>query len=935
MRVFVAATRELKAERALVARVAERINHKYGAEPGVPWHLELVDWGEHARPLLAPPAESAAGNGVPEITEEDVFLGLAWLRFDPDEEEPSGGGEEAFALARELWRDAARPSCFFLRSTRLPDSLQRIDGHALGQVQAFFSSLPATGNGAVECRELESDEQLQGALMQILDRVVTRRREEATAEAPAAARGTATRLADLLEPGRAYEVTLLAVAVAGYPQLAREHPAESLTRVEASFRNLAAGTAATYGGEILRWRDGGGVLIFGRQRSGDHAVMTGLKILHTLPILNLDPSQNPLPVSIAVRAAAHDAIIVYEPPLSELASADLSFVVELQRSFTEAGEMCVSKRLFERLDQRLRPHFSFKGRLGPEPIQACRLATNGAAAPQESLAASCAQVEQQIAELRARLRSPSAAGDEPLSTALDRAYTALGRFCADFGTLDNKWSAAFLTALANAATTLVKAELGLWQALRARLDGGGGRGPDPELAAVAHAISRRRSRPVIILGKLAQRCRLLARSGPGAEAAATEEETSSDLLRKLDALLKADALDLETELTDLLLHHKREVMDFVLEQREERRYRPLLDRLWEAADLVLLDDLFAIRDHRRAHDEKVFEALIDSRVDDGRFRTVWSLLARVDRPDPRQVMAAFARAGHQATEQDLQIVWRCLVLGHRDPGMRAHAASHLTLYAAWQSMSHPSIPLESIQALGDRFTKREDEDAHKIFFDCVRDRLKTAAQSFRTGEEMETLTRVILQLLDFTFLVESGYFERFDDLLATFLERAQTMGLSVAYFESLRQKLEEARRSGGKEGKLPKGIQKLPLTIQRRLASDPRYVSWFVTHPDPRIAGETVRHIGLSNVERLLRYPEINATVMASILRRPELFTRKQPLIVALNHPKCTHAFASRYLAGMARSRGGRHELQRLARNPSANPAVRSAAQQLLRSVKV
>ena len=51
--------------------------------------------------------------------------------------------------------------------------------------------------------------------------------------------------------------------------------------------------------------------------------------------------------------------------------------------------------------------------------------------------------------------------------------------------------------------------------------------------------------------------------------------------------------------------------------------------------------------------------------------------------------------------------------------------------------------------------------------------------------------------------------------------------------------------------------------------------------------------------------------------------------MAALNHPKCTQNFASRYLSTMARSRQGQTELKKIANNPSANPAVRSAAKRM------
>ena len=83
------------------------------------------------------------------------------------------------------------------------------------------------------------------------------------------------------------------------------------------------------------------------------------------------------------------------------------------------------------------------------------------------------------------------------------------------------------------------------------------------------------------------------------------------------------------------------------------------------------------------------------------------------------------------------------------------------------------------------------------------------------------------------------------------------------------------------------------------------------------------------NVERVLRLREVNSAVLGALLKKPELFTRSAPLVAALNHPKCTQNFASRYLPTMARSRQGMQELKKIANNPSANPVVRSAAKRM------
>ncbi len=740
-----------------------------------------------------------------------------------------------------------------------------------------------------------------------------------------------------MQPGKAYEVSFLSIEIVleePLQQAAKSRPAE-VAALFKSFRELVSGIAANYGGEVFRWQDNGGMMIFWSSRSFDHAIMTGLKVLHNLPVFNLDPEQNPFALSIKTRAAAHDAVIIFQLPSRDITSSDIDFVINLQQQHTDATELSITRRLLERIDERLKPHFRFKSRYDNEPVYACRLPSTDQGPSSESLRDFTDRLSQQTTVVRAVLATPSAQLDEGaldgMSTAVDEVYTILNKFCTSHSNIDNTWAAELFQELGDAATTLTQEEAAIWQDLRKSYVGGTySASKARKLEAIVKAASRRRARPVVILDKLIQRCTLLA--GGEEEVQPSTEAADGDLIKKLEAFIKADVLDVETALTELLLHHKPLMLEFLQRPRpDDDLHRRLLDKLWETADLTLLDDLFSIRGRQRAGEEKVFEVL-ESKVKDRRFSVIRSLLNSDEQPSQERLQKYFAQAGLSPEAADLQVVWRSLVLGHRNAEVRKYSAFRLSPHSMWQAISHPSIPILSILAIGERINRAEGDDAKKIFFDCTRSRLETAIDGARSHEEFSIISKLVLLLIDFPFLVETGYFERFDDLLQKLLEQCQKVGFQVEYFENLRRTLEEARRSSGETGpsKPPAGIQKLPLTIQRRLAGEARYVYWFVSHPDPRIAGETLRHVGLMNIERVLRLREVNSAVMQAILRKPELFTRSQALIAALNHPKCTQDFANRHLPHLGRSRQGSVALQKVVNNPSANPVVRAAAKRAL-----
>jgi hypothetical protein len=929
MRLFVASTREVGADRAAIQKVAELLNRRHELDPGSPLFIDPIDWRDAA--AAAPGSEA-----------DDVFVALAWLRFDDDGEEGPGGTEAAFARAVLTWPASDPPRLLLYRCMRLPGRLHDIDGRALSRVEEVLGKASAQAPPGAAYREyLSSDgfaELLERDLTHLLQpRVEESRRHKAAAASeavPAPAGEGGGGLESWLRPGEAYDVAFLSVEIAGHAKIAADHAgdARGVATLLESFRRLVRETAASYGGDVIDWQEAGGTLLFWRRRCRDHAIMSALKVLHNLPILNLDLEQNPLGEAVRARCAAHDAVIVFRLPPSSIESADRTLARDLESQYTAPGELTVSKRLLAKVDPRLRSRFHAKGRFGGEAIFVCRLPAADQVPQQAALEELSGQLGHQIGVatslLEAFASAPDAASVDAIGGAADEAYATLNRFGSRFSYLDSSWPRDFLAALAKASQEVLAQEAELWRRLRlghaqTRAAGGG------VLEATVKAAARRRARAVVILEKLAARA--LAASRPADEAPAVEPTVAAALETRVDALLRADDLDRETAVTELLLNHKVALLEALTGSLAGARRCEILDKLWLAADLVLLDDLYSIRGHRRASDIEVSAVLSAPPVADRRFAAVRDALYRGYTLDGT-VDAVFSAHGVEPTEGDRQMAWRCLLLGQDRPESRATAAFRLTPASMWEVLALPNVPIPAIHAIGDRIRQTGNEDAQKIFFDCTRARIEQVIEAMHDRDEVREVARLMHLLLHLPHLVESGYFERLDDMLGTFLARTGSAGVNVEYFESLRKTVEAAHKeSDGKGGgKLPEGVKRLPLTLQRRLAGEPRYLMWFVTHPDPRIAGETLRHIGLENVEPVLRLREVNGAVFHSLLKKNELFTRSQTLLTALNHPKCDQNFASRYVSGMARSTQGKKALEALARNSSANPAVRGLAQRAL-----
>jgi hypothetical protein len=943
MRLLLAATLDLSDERQAAQRVVERLNEKNQAQPGDELFLEIADWNETALPV-AGLAEATAFRNLP-VEQNDVFVGLAWLRFDRVEDRVGGEGrlvatERDFELAYNFWKTLRQPTAFFYRCMRLPRSLADIDSREFDRIGLFFKRFDSPEKNRFVYQEFGAAADFENALEQELGKVIGRLRAEREAARPAPSRSMSRPAAQFetkMEPGKAYEVSFLELEIWEFDKLQQRHArqAPQVAKLAAAFQELVVSTSKVYGGELFSWGPAGGLVMFWSKRSYDHAIMSGLKVLHSLPVFNLDAVQNPLGEPIDIRASAHDAVIVFQLPIEQIASADIHFVHELLAKGTDAGELTIGRRLLERIDDRLKPHFKFKNRYDREPIYTCKLPTAQREGQRPAVGEFVDRLKRHASLVLGLLQGPASTLDlgavESVSTAVDEAYSVINRFCLAFSNLDPAWPKEALAEIFAGAEAMRADEAAIWARLRELV---ADTRMQPAMArrfeAMVQASSRRRSRPVVILEKLVERSSSLVKTG--AEPKRQVVEIGEAFLKAADKLIKADDLDSETALTELLLHHKNVLLEYLQSQSGDERGRRLLGKLWETADLALLDDLYSLRDHRRADERKIFDVLVQPGVADGRFRIVRELLASQSRPEEVVLGQLFSRLNLRPMPADLQVIWRCLVLGHPLEEVRIFSAMKLTPHSMWQVISLPSIPIQSIYAIGDRMGKTEGDDARKIFFDCTRARIDQAADSFRTREEFDAITKLILLLLGFNFLAETGYFERFDDILRKYLATAQAKGMRVDYFENVRRTLEEARTKAGEMGpsKPPAGIKNLPLTLQRRLAGEARYIYWFVTHPDPRIACETLRHIGLMHVERVLRLREVNSTVLQALLRKPELFTRSQALIAALNHPKCTQEFATKYISSLVRSRQGREALDGIAQNSSANPVVRAAAKRAM-----
>jgi hypothetical protein len=877
----------------------------------------------------------------------DVFVGVLWMRFGS----PSGSvspnsgqayesaTEEEFELAYSLWKQYKRPRIMIYRCVKPPERMDAVDAVQFKQVSDFFNRFTVDGQNPGLFKSFsdwgEFELELEQDLSRNLKEMANHRLDESlpSSSRDEAILGVEDRGIDkLLEVGHVYQVGFISIDIARHSSLVRNNRdhSDDIRALLSNFKSFVLKIARERGGVLFSWAVDGGLLIFWGERYKERTILTGIKLQHEMSMFNLDVDQNPVGDALSVRVAANSALILFQLPTSSISSVDLNYTVHLQERCTQPGELCITDTLLSEVEKRIASLFVFKVRFEGKPVFSYRQPVSEVGPTKESMEALRVVSLESALTMRVALRENSDLTDEvseSLSSSLDKFYSSLEKFCSWFSSVDDRWSVVYLLDVEDFVGFLLKEEASAWDDLRQRYLGYG-KGSDTkeykELEAIVHSASSRRSRPVVFLERLRIDLERRARGSaqaPGGQIAATA---------RIRDLVAADELEQEVVLTDILLNYKDFLCEYLVHRHEASDYRALLDSLWASADLLLIDELYSLRSYLRKTDKKVTVILTDDPVRDQRFGILRTLLERANISDEDVNEWVMKLASGEVAEVR-EVIWRCLLVGHTSTDTKRLAADNLSESSIWQMVSRSRMPIDSLYCIGMRLKKGEEE-LKKIYFDCVRARLLHEVQAATGRGEVADLTKIILLLIDFDFIVETVYFNRFDEILTHFLSTVEKMGLRIDYFERLRSKINMGRQERGlPDGSVPKGVRKFPLAIQRRLAGEAPYLMWFISHPDPRVALETLRHIGLANLELVLRVSEVNGQLMRELLRKGELFTKRTLILLALNHPKCTVEFGKQQIANLM-NREGHKLVAAIARSVSANPAVRAIAKSALAS---
>jgi len=232
--------------------------------------------------------------------------------------------------------------------------------------------------------------------------------------------------------------------------------------------------------------------------------------------------------------------------------------------------------------------------------------------------------------------------------------------------------------------------------------------------------------------------------------------------------------------------------------------------------------------------------------------------------------------------EELHTYLRALVL-HPLEEYRRYAAARLDPAELWTIISFPQAPLPALATIVERLADESIADDHrKVFFDCT---LKTLAMA-RDEDAIRAVRRVLSTLFTFDFFLEDEYFRKIIGLNQVVEHEEKRLGRPSAYLADSARKLRRRKAEAGERATRIPSFDGVPLTIQRLLAREGFHTLLFASHPDAKIALETLRHLhspGLA--EKALRLPSINTMLLVELARRDDLLTTRGARFALLSNP--------------------------------------------------
>ena len=405
-----------------------------------------------------------------------------------------------------------------------------------------------------------------------------------------------------------------------------------------------------------------------------------------------------------------------------------------------------------------------------------------------------------------------------------------------------------------------------------------------------------------------------APNGPPAPFLQDAVEESAAFEHCLECLLHGDELDRNQALVDLTGRYRSLLIARLLRTRARRsaEMEPILEVLWRHLDVILISDRLWTR-----RDRKV--ALCLSQADAYPVGVQIRKLLSLFRLDPARQVSPHTAVSELGLRNDdeRRTVLRTLLAHPLEP-YRHYAAARLETPHCWSPLSLPRVPVTVLPEILNRLSCSDAERDHrKVFLDCT---LRSIAAP-RSEPQVRAARKILNRFAKLDFSYEDQYFkklvrlhqvvEREGRLLACEDERSRSR------FDAFRR---EKERRGPRKTRLPKGLSRIPLPVQRKLAREGHYLKVFIRHPHPKIALETASFITTPKMaEAVLRARSTNRRLVGELSTKRELFRSYRARLALLSNPHTTLAVGLEYLANTRED-----DLRRLRSSRDINPEIRA-----------
>jgi class 3 adenylate cyclase len=894
IRIFAASPGDVFKERDGLKSIVEGINQTGGIADQVGIFFEVLDWRTHVKPNMGRP-EDVILDQLP-VDKWDLFIGILWSRFGSPPgtnldsgEEFESGTEEEFVLAYDSWQKRRIPQIHFYRCVRSlrprsfdPVQYQKVDSffkkfESKGKYPGFYISFNETTDFL---------NKVQQHLIQYLKHINIKQ-----------SKNKEKLIFDDYKPGKIMEVELkvgytyrmafLRVDICDHSKYKKKYQNDTLQKLYTNFYNFVYETARIYRGDEFHWAGDGGIIAFWGDDICNRAVLTGIKLLNNLSIFNLDKNQSPLKEPIQIRIAAHVGIVEWRIPKNQVFDESINYISHLEKEGTSPGTFSITDILYSEINNNLQkifvygkefqnnPIYIYKGII-LQPTQRVELDENY---PKNVLK----EIDEKslcfLDDLRKGVTTIKRnINKDAMRRNLEEIYDIIESFYECFSKYDKRWSKEYFQDLDRCIELIINKEEYFYKEVeRLCFEWDGKRTQNSDLLPISKFIGLLRTNIIPYLKDLSSQLRQHLTGEFFLEHASKKVPT-----QKIVKLIEANDFEEESNFVELFLSERDGLIDYILNQKNDPYYERLIARLWKLANFVLLEDLAFIRSNVSSKQSRlVFQSLISSYERGNYFKLVLTIIARkVFNPYKKFIVEEFEKNEMYPNEKDLIIVLKCFLIYPSFEEKIGDILKQIYFHDLWEIIAYFKTPLKVILEISkhivylktnnvkDKNESLDPNDIMKIFFDLIQKRLIRDLENIRNQTPLIQILLMIITFYKFDFFVQTGYFERLEELRLSLISRTRDIpNIKSEVLDKLMKEIKDERDSKGKpRATIPRNLHKIPLPIQRRLAKEGHYILEFINSNNVQIAKETKRYINLNNIAIVLKSFKINQNLMNDLL---------------------------------------------------------------------